>query len=141
MPKQTNNIVMHGTRGMFGNQVVFKIRGTESYVSAPPQTDPNRVPTDPQQVIRDRFKGSADYAKSAMEDADMKAAYQAKVKGNQSAYNVAFRDAFTPPEVQGAITQGYVGQVGNLIVIQASDDFKVHSVLVSIHNASGELIE
>jgi hypothetical protein len=39
------------------------------------------------------------------------------------------------------ITQAYCGEIGNLIIIIAKDDFKVKDVTITIYNASNELIE
>lgn len=141
MPKQKNNIVMRSTRGMFGKQVVFKERAGETYVAAPPEVNENRKPTAPQLVMQQRFTKSALYASAAIKDADIKKLYAAAAKRNQSAYNVALRDAFTTPVVEGIITQGYLGQADNIIVAQATDDFMVKAVSIAIHSSANELIE
>lgn len=141
MPKQNNNIVMHSTRGMFGKQVVFKRRGGESYVSAPPEIKPGRKPTEAQLAIQQRFKSSTEYANEAIKDPEIKKIYQAKAKGNQMAHNVAVLDAFYPPVVLEITAAAYQGQIGNVISLQAEDDFKVTEVKVTIHNAAGDLIE
>ena len=72
MARQKHNAVMCNTRGMFAKQVVFKERGGRVYVSGPPNTKDNRVPTDPQQVVQDRFKEATEYAKAVMELPDLK---------------------------------------------------------------------
>jgi hypothetical protein len=54
---------------------------------------------------------------------------------------VAVQDAFHPPVVTGLITQTYKGTIGDAVVVQVSDNFKVAAVKVSIQNAAGELIE
>ena len=132
---------MRSTRGMFGKQVVFKRRGGISYVSAPPEVDENRVPTPKQLEVIQKFKTSVAYAAGAIKDPVTKEVYSSRAGRNQSAYNVAFRDAFTAPEVTGIIAQGYRGAPGDIIVAQAIDDFEVKSIRVSIHNAANELIE
>ena len=50
MARQKGNSGMFNTRGMFNRQVVFKVRGGRVNVSGPPNTNDNRVPTNPQQV-------------------------------------------------------------------------------------------
>jgi len=62
-------------------------------------------------------------------------------KKGQSAYNVAFRDARYAPEVTAINAKGYTGRAGDLIFVQAKEDFMVTAVKVSIYSASGELIE
>lgn len=54
---------------------------------------------------------------------------------------MAFQDPYFSPEVVGIITQGYTGQVGSLIMVQAVDDFKVNSVKVQIYSAGDEIVE
>lgn len=132
---------MRSTRGMFGKQVVFKTRAGKPYVAAPPEVDENRVPTAGQVANNDKFRRNSRYAKAAIADAGTKAGYLAAAKRGQSAYNVAFQDAAYAPKVDGIITQGYRGQAGDIIVVQASDDFKVAAVKVAIESPTGELLE
>jgi hypothetical protein len=141
MARQSNNHVMKGTRGMFGKQIVFKVRKGKQVLAAPPNVDEDRIPTPNQQSAQDRFKFSSEYANEAIKDADLKADYQKVAGKRQSAQNMAFKDAYNPPEVMEIITKGYTGAVGNIIVVHAEDDFKVSEVYVSIHDSSGKLIE
>jgi hypothetical protein len=141
MAQQTDNHLMSGVRGMIGGQIVFKQRAGKAYVSAPPDVDESRKPTPAQAVIRQRFKKAITYANAAVKDAALKKMYFAAAKRGQSAHNVAFLDAFHPPEIITMITQGYRGSVGDIIVVIARDDFKVAAVTVSIYSAVGELIE
>ena len=141
MAKQKNNIIMRSTRGMVGKQIVFKRRAGKGYVAAPPEVNENRQPTPTQAVVQQRFREAIAYASAAIKSPELKEAYLEKAKRNQSAHNVAFQDAFLKPEVTGIITQAYLGQVGNIIVVHATDDFKVNAVKVSIHNSANELVE
>jgi hypothetical protein len=141
MAKQTDNFVMSGTRGMIGKQIVFKERAGKTYVSAPPEVDENRKPTPAQAIIRQRFRKAITYANAVVKDAALKQAYFEAAKRGQSAHNVAFLDAYHPPEIITMITQAYCGEIGNLIIIIAKDDFKVKDVTITIYNASNELIE
>ena len=52
MAKQKNNIIMRSTRGMIGGQIVFKRRAGKGYVSAAPETNENRMPTEKQQAVQ-----------------------------------------------------------------------------------------
>jgi hypothetical protein len=141
MARQKGNSVMHNTRGMFNKQVVFKERAGKIYVAGPPNTKGDRKPTATQQVVRNRFKYASDFAKMAVADVDLKAAYEKAANKSQTAYNVAMKDALNPPVVTEIFTNGYRGEAGDSIVIQATDDFKVNEVKVSIFNSLGELIE
>lgn len=132
---------MRTTRGMFGKQVVFKKRGGKYYVSAPPETDENRVPTAGQRAVRDRFRRNSVYATAAIQDEGTRALYAAAARRNQSAHNVAFRDASNAPEVLEIEAGGYEGAIGNRIVVEAIDDFTVSVVKVAVYNPSGVLVE
>lgn len=141
MARQSNNHVMKGTRGMIGKQIVFKIRKGKQFVAAPPTVKENHKPTPNQLAAQNRFKFASEYANAAIKDAYLKAEYQNVASKRQSAQNMAFKDAYNPPEVLNIITQGYTGTAGNIIVVHAVDDFKVTSVNVSILNEPGEIIE
>jgi hypothetical protein len=141
MARQKNNIVMRSTRGMVGKQIVFKKRAGKPYVAAPPDVNENRKATPGQQAVRERFKSAIAYAAAAIKEPAMKQAYADRAKRGQSPHNVAFQDAFLPPVVQGIVTDGYLGRVGDVIVVHAQDDFKVNAVRISIRSAADELIE
>jgi hypothetical protein len=132
---------MKGTRGMFGNQVVFKIRKGKQFVSAPPNFNENRKPTPNQRAAQERFKRASEYATEAIQDESTKKAYQKVAGKRQTAQNMAFRDAYNPPEIFSIISQGYTGVPGNIIVVHAVDDFKVTRVNVSIYSSNNVLIE
>lgn len=132
---------MQGTRGMIGGQVVFRVRKGKQVVGAPPTIDEEREPTANQKVSRSWFKKATDYANNAIKDEVMKAAYQKVASKRQSAQNMAFRDAFYPPQVHRIITQGYKGEVGDIVVVHATDDFRVQSVYISIYDSAGKIIE
>jgi hypothetical protein len=141
MAKLDGNLVMLDTRGKFGGQIVFKRRAGKMYVSAPPQIDADRVPTPGQQVARNKFKRCIAYAKAAAQDTALRAGYLARAGYGQTAYNIALKDAYNAPEVMSMITLGYRGRAGDILVIQAKDDFKVVAVKVQVYGSSGEMIE
>ncbi len=77
-----------------------------------------------------------------MHDAVKKVLYKSAATGMQSGFNVATADAFTPPVVNKITTDKYHGvSWEDSITIDATDDFKVESVSVAIHDATGNLIE
>jgi len=71
----------------------------------------------------------------------MCAAPYVAAKPGQTAYNLAFMDARYAPTITALSVQGYAGRISDKIFIQATDDFKVVTVKVSIYNAAGNLIE
>ena len=141
MARQKNNQVMHGVRGMFAGQVVFKKRRGRRYVAGPPNHDENRIPGKDEQANRDRFKRSNEYASEAIKDKATKEMYEARATKRQTANNVAFSDAFHPPVILGIITNGFKGVAGDVITVQAKDNFKVASVKIAIYDNSNVLIE
>lgn len=126
---------------MFGGQVVFKVRKGKRFVSSPPNVNPNRKPTPNQLAAQERFKMASQYANDAIQDAATKFMYQQAAGKRQTAQNMAFKDAYNPPEVRSVITAGYTGLPGGIIVIHAIDDFRVASVKVSIVDVSNKLVE
>lgn len=141
MAKQENNIVMKGTSGMFGGQVVFRQRAGKTVLAAPPTIDPNREISEAEEALRKRFKDAARAASASLADPTVKAAYEAIAKPGQAAFNVAFTDVYYAPEILGILTQGYAGAVGNIISVQAIDNVKVKNVKVRITTAADALIE
>ena len=141
MARQSNNQIMKGTRGMFGKQVVFKVRKGKQILAAPPNFDEDRIPTPNQQAAQERFKFASDYANAAITDATLKEAYQKVAGKRQSAHNMAFKDGYNPPEIKEIVSIGYKGIIGDIIVVHAQDDFKVAEVYIALHDGAGKLLE
>lgn len=141
MARISKQSLMYGVRGMFGGQVVFKKRRGKRYVAAAPQVNENRVPAEKEYANRLRFKRSNDYASTAVKIPELKAQYEAVAKKGQTANNVAFSDAFHAPKILAMLTHGYYGVKGNVISIQATDNFKVTAVKVFIYDAANTLVE
>jgi hypothetical protein len=91
---------------------------------------------------QDRFRMAAAYASNQMRDAETKAMYETGInKKKNSAYAVAISDALNAPKVHEIDTVGYEGAVNSIIAINASDDFRVVSVNVTIQDPDGKLLE
>ena len=133
--------LMYGVRGMFGRQVVYKKRKGKRYVAAPPNVNEYRKPGAAEQANRNRFKESNAYAAYAVTVPDLKQKYQAAAKKRQTANNVAFQDAFYPPEVISIISHAYKGLPGDIITVNARDNFEVVKVQVAIYSPADVLIE
>jgi len=138
--KQKNNRVMRGASGALGDELVFRQRAGKTVISVPPLPRLDN-PTEDQKAVRIKFEAATRYAKTAIEDADLKAAYAAKAKRGVSAYNVALTDFFKAPVVTEIDISNYSGSPGDTIRIFATDDFKVQAVQVSILNAAGTVVE
>ncbi|MBO9572680.1 MAG: hypothetical protein J7497_10815 [Chitinophagaceae bacterium] len=141
MAKQENNIVMKNARGMFGDQVVFKLRAGETILAAPPIVNTERVITAEEEAVREKFRQTVRFAKAAIKDPAKKEAYLAMAKRGQTAFNVAFSDFYFAPEILEINPDFYNGVVGDIITITAVDNIKVVSVNVRIIGAGDNLIE
>lgn len=141
MARSEGNLFVDGFRGKVGGNMVFRrTRSGKVIVSK------NRKPwdgpgTEEQLNIQGRFRESIIYAKAAIRDPELKGMYAAAIRGDESAYNLAMRDAFIAPEIKSANTEAYTGQPGSTVTARVVDDFKVTAVKVSIFSPQGVLIE
>ncbi len=140
MAKATNAL----TQGISGKVtgLVFRqnANGSVSVGDAPRPT--SKAPTAGMLAHRQRFQQAAFYGRAVQQDPARKAAYESGVDVNtQSAYVVAVADYLNAPDVRNVDFSAYHGQVGNAIVVQATDDFAVHHVHVRIQHPDGSLIE
>ncbi len=135
-----DNIVTKGFSGTIGRQLTFRVRAGKTIVSK--LLIPNGAPpSEKAAAVRAKFLSSSLYAKKAIKDPATKALYKAAATGGQTAFNLALADAFKAPVIAKIITDNYHGAVGDKVLVDASDDFKVTGVVVSIHNAAGDLVE
>lgn len=141
MAKSRNNVVMRGASGKVGNMLVFRQKAGSTIIADVPKINPDRVPTDDQLSVQERFTDAAFYAKRAISDPDLKERYQQKAKPGQSAYNVAFKDYLTDPEIRRVFTDGYMGAIGDEITIRVRDVLEVKQVHVDIVDGNGVAIE
>jgi hypothetical protein len=140
MARSIDNMILHGLSGSIGETLTFRQRGRRTFVSK--YRKPTTIPaTEKLQSVRLRFADCIAYAKSAVKNPEMRARYQAAIKGGQTAFNVATSDALNPPEIKHIDATGYLGNIGESILVTATDDFMVAAVSVSILNTSGDLIE
>jgi hypothetical protein len=140
MPESRNNFVVHGLTGTFAGIGTFHIRGGKTFLRKI-RAKPTVPDSEEQTAVKKRFAEYIRYAKAAIKDPDIKAAYAASAKPGRTAFNRAVTDASHPPKI-GKIDAGkYHGQPGDYLTIEATDDFKVMAVQISIHNANGLLIE
>src|SRR5450432_965013 len=135
-----DNYVTSGASGNVGNQWSFRQRAGKTVLAK--QRGPNSKPPNAKALaIQDRFKIALAYARTAMNNPDVKAAYAAAAPRGVSAFNFALGDAAQSPVVSKIDSTNYHGAVGDKIVIDATDNFKVMKVVVTIESAAGALIE
>ena len=124
-----------------GKQYVYKQRGDNTHMAKMPRINKNLVATERQVKVRDLFAEGALYAQGVVSSPELKKEYAKKAPAGKTAYNMAFRDFLKAPVVKSIDASKYNGTPGTPIVIKAKDDFRVASVMVSIHSATGTLIE
>jgi hypothetical protein len=140
MAKAEDNVLTRGFTGTIGKQLTFRRIGGQTFVSK--YRRPSSVPpTEKAVAARTKFAEATAYAKRVVKNPEKKALYQQAVTGGQRAYNVAIMDALHAPVVENIDIKNYLGRQGDVIRIDAKDDFKVESVFVTISNESGEIIE
>jgi len=134
-----NAITKHYS-GKFGNHFVFRNRCGKSILAALPKKT-NRKPSEAQKFRRRRFAQAVKFAQHILLDPDMYAAYKARARDGKPPFIIALADFLNHPVVVEIDTSGYKGNPGDLIRVQATDDFKVAVVAIRITNANGEEIE
>lgn len=139
MAKVSDNIVTTGLSGMLGNQIVFRSRGGNTYVSKAPKKPTER--TEAQKAHNLKFQEAVLYAKNAISDEITKELYQASATDEKTAYNIAVADFFNAPQITDVDLANYNGQIGSYIQVRATDDFDVVAVSVTIQNADGSIVE
>lgn len=136
MAKATNAL----TQGLSGkvSGLVFRqnANGTVSVGDAPRPS--SKAPTANILAQRQRFQQAAFYGRTAQQDP----VYATGIDANtQSAYTVAVADYLNAPDIQHVDFSAYRGLVGDVILVQATDDFAVARVHVHIQNPDGTLVE
>ncbi|RWU10571.1 hypothetical protein [Pedobacter chitinilyticus] len=135
-----NNPIVDGASGRFGNNLVFRKRGNRTVMAVRPSVS-ERVPTEDQMTQRFLFMEASFYAKSVLENPVLKAAYQAKAKEGQSAYNVAFKDYLTAPILHKLDWSKYTGELGSTLTGRITDVLAVTTVKMSLFDVNDVLIE
>ena len=134
------NIVTEGLSGKLGNTIVFRQRGGKTIVSVPPEKK-KRTQSEAQAKHIHRFRLAALYGKQAVQDPVVKAAYGARTKGGQTAYNVAVADYLHAPSIDEPDLGTYRGAQGSSLVLSVVDDHRVTEVSVAMYNRAGALVE
>ena len=133
MAKITYNPAVQHLHGAVGNMVFKQQSGRDVVASKPDHVNQPNTPAQLQQ--RENFRQAAAYAKNALADAQLGAAYSAKAKADHSTpIAEAVKDWMTPPEVTAIDLSHYNKHVGDVIFIAAQDDFEVTGVTVAIED-------
>jgi len=139
MAKQVGNVVTHGISGKIGGLLVFRQVDGQTVISKMPQM--SKKVSAKQKAHRKHFQRAVVYSNVIAADPEQKAMYEAAAKKGQTARNVAVADMLNAPDIENIDLSGYNGQIGDVIRIEATDDFAVKEVKVIITNADGTLVE
>ena len=91
---------------------------------------------------RERFKEAVAYAKHQEKHEKSSALYAQGIKSkHQSVYSVALGDFMNAPIVKMIDPSFYHGRIGDIVEIEATDDFMVTKVIVTIIDAHDVVIE
>lgn len=137
-----DNLITYGLSGLLGNQIVFRTQKGRTIVSK--RTKPKDRKSQAQLKQRGRFSEATIYAKGAIADKDIRKLYDAKALKSdklQTAFNVAVADYMRAPEIMHIDVTGYNGNIGDVIMISATDDFMVKEVKVEIESSDGVMVE
>ncbi len=140
MPESKDNFVVAGLSGTFAGIGTFHKRGGKTFLRKI-RAKPSVPDSKEQLAIKKRFAEYIKYAKAAIKDPEIKAAYARAAKPGRTAFNRAVTDASTPPKIGNIDTGNYHGQPGDYLIIEATDDFRVIAVQICIHHANGHILE
>jgi hypothetical protein len=138
MPKVTYNEVVRGYSGTISDLVYYEADGQQLVRKKPRGKKPR---TKPQQNNSGRFTAAGRYARQALSDPNLKAAYQALCRGHQNPRNLAIRDFLTPPVIEAVDFETYTGKPQQVLRVKATDDFRVGQVHLVIRDPGGTIIE
>lgn len=140
MAKATLNPTVDKIHGQVGRMVYKSRYGVEIIAAKPDHVEQPNTPA--QLLVRSDFTEGAEYAKGAMANPQLHAAYAAEAKIQKSSPNaVAIKDWMHVPEVKLVDVSHYSKQVGDFIYVKAIDDFQVVGVAVSIEDSAHAVIE
>jgi hypothetical protein len=139
MAKQKNNVVTHGLSGKIGNLLLFRQCAGQTVVSKIPAV--SKYESEGQRAHRRRFQRAVLYSGATVSDPVLNEAYAAKAGKGKTARNMAVADFLRAPDIDVIDLSGYHGHPGDVIRIEATDDFAVKEVKVVITNPGGDLVE
>ena len=140
MARTTNNVLTKNYSGKVAGQYSLRTRGNQSIIAGLPKAREGAISA-VQFELQKSFKLAVIYARKAMTNPQLKEAYAAARRDNQSAYNVAFMDAYKGPELSDLRTDEYKGTIGDKIIVQAIDNFRVTNVKFKLLSADGTELE
>ena len=140
MAKQKNNVVTHGLSGTVGGMLVFRQTATGTVIQSFPRMSDKA--TEAQKAQRSKFQRAVLYGKAMLADPVRREEYEAAAhRKKRTPFNVAVADFLLAPDIEVIDVSGYHGIPGDVIRIEATDDFMVKEVRVIISDYAGNVIE
>jgi len=126
--------------GKFGDQYVLRRKNGKSLMTKLPEK--SKLPmTEAQKRVKANFRAASAFAREKLSEPVMRAAYLKKGNGVRSAYNVAMSDFFNPPVINLINVSFYNGHAGDVIMVEAVDDFRVERVILTLSDENNNVLE
>jgi hypothetical protein len=136
MAKIKLNPIVEEVSGGFGN-IVFRASKGKTVMCRKPDVSGNDA-TEGQAAHRERFRKAVAYGRSVMADAEMLAMYkQASERRDIPVFALTVADFFNAPTINDVDLSTYTGKAGDVITVNAMDDFGVAKVHVALTQVSG----
>ena len=133
------NETINGYRGSIGKLVFKKYKG-RTIVGR--KVKSSKPPTEGQLAHRAAFREASDFAKIVKADPALLAFYEPIARQREVTVRVvAMGDYMKKPTIKPLDLSGYRGQVGDVIVIKATDDIGLADLHVKISSSQGTTIE
>lgn len=129
-----DNLIFEYVNGSLGDQITIYRRNGQ-VIMAKKRGRSNKKPTQKQLEARYKMQVAAAYAKTMLEDPELKAYYLSKAGPGQNAWNMAIKDAYNSPEIQQLRLED------TTVIVTAKDEFRVAEVDVQVIDAEGVLLE
>ncbi|MHC1767821.1 MAG: hypothetical protein AB9869_26710 [Verrucomicrobiia bacterium] len=140
MAKVTLNPVLEAIRGKVGDLVFRRVEDQVIVGKMPDRT--GIVPTAEQLAQQDEFRLAVLYGKAVLADEEQKAIYDvASDRKGIPAFALMVGDFLNEPAIPEISLADYAGEIGDTIVIRASDDVQVAGVNVTIRTPEGVVLE
>jgi len=142
MAHADNSIITNKLRGSLGKQLVFREWDGKTVVAKAPKGR-GTAGTPKQEATQERFAAASQYAMSVIHNTDnsLAQAYASAKRPRQNVYSKALQDFMSVPVVKNIDTRKYKGAPADILVIRATDDFRVTKVYVEIYTAGGAILE
>ena len=138
---RNNNVVTYNHTGRLGDIILRMVDGRSVMSFYPKHRGGKRHWSRAQKMNHRLFKAGTAYGKRAVAIPEGRRYYESKLKWGQHAENVAISDFMLHPEIREIDLSDYEGRAGNEIRVTVCHKYKVASVLVTILNALGLLVE